>query len=227
VFLDNMQYVIFRPYGTACEHPERRVAAKLTKDPAYLAKNDYEVVDSHNKVVPRSRAPEVLAPAPLEKLSIRQVPGQKNALGFVSSSSRRYDVYLHGTPARGLFSRARRDFSHGCIRVEKPEQLALWVLRDQPRWTLDRIRKAATGTAPLQVGLNQPIPVLIVYATAAVKETAKCASLKTSTATTHRSTRRWPKAIRTLIGRQPVRWVAHVRVSEAVRRLCVPIQCNT
>jgi murein L,D-transpeptidase YcbB/YkuD len=173
VFLDNMQYVIFRPYWNVPVSIQKdELLPKLTKDPAYLAKNEYEVVDSHNKVVPGDAVtPEVLAQLRSRKLSIRQVPGQKNALGFIKFIfPNEYDVYLHGTPARGLFSRARRDFSHGCIRVEKPEQLALWVLRDQPRWTLARVRKAENGAAPLQVDLNQPIPVLIVYSTAVVKE---------------------------------------------------------
>ena len=173
VFLNNMQYVIFRPYWNVPVSIQKdELLPKLTKDPAYLAKNEYEVVDSHNKVVPgEAVTPEVLAQLRSRKLSIRQVPGQKNALGFVKFIfPNEYDVYLHGTPMRALFSRARRDFSHGCIRVEKPEQLALWVLRDQPRWTLDRIRKAEKGAAPLQVDLNAPIPVLIVYSTAVVKE---------------------------------------------------------
>jgi len=51
-----------------------------------------------------------------------------------------FDVYLHSTPAPQLFSQSRRDFSHGCIRVEKPAELAAWLLQDQPKWTLETIR---------------------------------------------------------------------------------------
>jgi murein L,D-transpeptidase YcbB/YkuD len=173
LFFNNMHYVIFRPYWNVPVSIQKdELLPKLAKDPAYLAKNEYEVVDSHNKVVAGDTVtPEVLAQLRSRKLSIRQVPGQKNALGFVKFIfPNEYDVYLHGTPMRGLFSRARRDFSHGCIRVEKPEQLALWVLRDQPRWDLNRIRKAENGAAPLQVDLSTPIPVLIAYSTAVVKE---------------------------------------------------------
>ena len=79
-----------------------------------------------------------------------------------------YSVYLHGTPAKTLFAKARRDFSHGCIRVEKPEELALWVLRGKAGWDLDRIHAAEEGSKPLQVNLDQPIPVLVVYGTAVV-----------------------------------------------------------
>jgi murein L,D-transpeptidase YcbB/YkuD len=69
-----------------------------------------------------------------------------------------------------LFANSRRDFSHGCIRVEKPKELAAWVLRDKPEWTAERILDAMDGEQPLQVSLDRPVPVLIVYATAVVVE---------------------------------------------------------
>ena len=66
--------------------------------------------------------------------------GPKNSLGLVKFVFPNDDnVYMHGTPRRQLFRRARRDFSHGCIRVENPVGLAEWVLRDQPDWTRERI----------------------------------------------------------------------------------------
>jgi len=69
-----------------------------------------------------------------------------------------------------LFSRARRDFSHGCIRVEDPVTLAAWVLRDKPEWTRDRIKAAMNGDNTVVVDLDKPIPVLILYGTAVVLE---------------------------------------------------------
>ena len=66
--------------------------------------------------------------------------------------------------------KSRRDFSHGCIRVEKPEELAQWVLRGLPGWDMDRIREAEAGADSHQVNLDKPIPVLIVYGTAVVRE---------------------------------------------------------
>jgi L,D-transpeptidase YcbB len=81
-----------------------------------------------------------------------------------------YDVYLHDTPTQALFAKSRRDFSHGCIRIEQPDELAAWVLRDKPEWTLDRIREAKRRARPLQVNLDRPIPVLIFYGTAVVGE---------------------------------------------------------
>jgi murein L,D-transpeptidase YcbB/YkuD len=68
-----------------------------------------------------------------------------------------------------LFAKARRDFSHGCIRIEDPAALAAWVLRDKPEWTLDKIRATMDGNQTVQVNLDRPIPVLILYSTAVVE----------------------------------------------------------
>jgi murein L,D-transpeptidase YcbB/YkuD len=82
-----------------------------------------------------------------------------------------YHVYLHSTPAQQLFGESRRDFSHGCIRVEKPDELAAWALKNNPGWTLDRVRSAMqSGEDNVQVDLPKPIPVLILYGTAVVDE---------------------------------------------------------
>jgi len=78
-------------------------------------------------------------------------------------------VYMHGTPEQELFARSRRDFSHGCIRVEDPVALAAWVLRGKPEWTVDRIRATMNGNTTVQVNLDKPIPVLILYSTAVVE----------------------------------------------------------
>jgi murein L,D-transpeptidase YcbB/YkuD len=105
------------------------------------------------------------------KLFIRQIPGPKNSLGLVVFLfPNNYAVYMHDTPAPELFSQSRRDFSHGCIRLEKPADLAAWVLRDKPGWNLERVRAAMNGSPAQQVNLAHPIPVLIVYATVVVLE---------------------------------------------------------
>ena len=80
---------------------------------------------------------------------------------------------MHDTPATELFSRPRRDFSHGCIRVERPEALAQWVLKGKPEWTPARIAEAMHGQTTIKVSLENPIPVLIVYATAVVLESGE------------------------------------------------------
>ena len=75
------------------------------------------------------------------------------------------NVYMHGTPAPQLFSRARRDFSHGCIRLEDPARFAEWVLRDQPEWTRARIDQAMQGERPTRVNLKEPLTVVLFYDT--------------------------------------------------------------
>jgi L,D-transpeptidase YcbB len=74
-------------------------------------------------------------------------------------------VYMHGTPAQQLFSRARRDFSHGCIRLADPARLAEWVLRDQPGWTREQIDAAMQGSRPTRVNLKEPLTVILFYDT--------------------------------------------------------------
>lgn len=173
VFSGSMTHVIFRPYWDVPLSIQRaELAPKIAKDPAYLAKNDYEIVDSRRKVVSTSSvSADMLAQLRSGKLFTRQIPGDKNALGLVKFLfPNEYNVYLHSTPAKALFSKSRRDFSHGCIRVEKPEELALWVLRGLPGWDMDHIRAAENGTDSRQVNLDKPIPVLIVYGTAVVRE---------------------------------------------------------
>jgi murein L,D-transpeptidase YcbB/YkuD len=75
-------------------------------------------------------------------------------------------VYLHGTPRSDLFARTRRDFSHGCIRLQDPTALALWVLRDQPRWTREGIAAAEQSNYTTRAWLTRPVPVIIFYTTA-------------------------------------------------------------
>ena len=103
-----------------------------------------------------------------ETVRIRQLPGPWNALGrikFVLPNV--HGVYLHDTPATALFSRDRRDFSHGCVRVADPLELALWVLREERDWWPDRIRAAAADTATRVVKVSRPPHVVLFYMTAA------------------------------------------------------------
>jgi L,D-transpeptidase YcbB len=173
VFTDTMQYVVFRPYW---EVPPSITRAELiphiVRDPDYLAQKDFEVVDLHQNVITVGTVSgEVIAGLRSGTLSIRQRPGPKNSLGlakFVFPNS--YNVYMHDTPATEFFARSRRDFSHGCVRLEHPTELAAWVLRNNPGWSPERIQAAMNGTTTQQVRLAHPIPVLIVYGTVIVLE---------------------------------------------------------
>jgi murein L,D-transpeptidase YcbB/YkuD len=99
----------------------------------------------------------------------RQRPGSSNSLGLVKFMfPNSFNVYLHDTPADSLFARATRSFSHGCVRVEQPEQLARYVLGDQPEWTPERIAEAMRAGVEKHVKLTRPIPVYLGYWTARV-----------------------------------------------------------
>jgi len=101
---------------------------------------------------------------------IRQRPGPENALGDIKFVfPNRDNIYLHHTPATQLFERDRRDFSHGCIRVEQPVALAGFVLRGMPEWTEERIRQAMAAGVSSTLRLTEPVRVLITYGTVLVK----------------------------------------------------------
>ena len=100
---------------------------------------------------------------------IRQRPGPKNALGDIKFVFPNDDnIYLHHTPSPGLFARQRRDFSHGCIRVEAPVALAEFVLEGMPGWDEIRIREAMERGSSSTLRLREPLRVVIAYNTVVV-----------------------------------------------------------
>jgi murein L,D-transpeptidase YcbB/YkuD len=176
VFSAGMTSVIFRPYWKVPSSIQRaELVPKLHRDPGHLARNNYEILDSANAVALTAKVDATtLRKLSAGSLRIRQLPGPTNALGLVKFVlPNNHSVYLHDTPATELFAKSRRDFSHGCIRVEKPATLADWVLKQKPEWTPDRITDAMRGNKTVQVNLDTAIPVLIVYATAVVLETGE------------------------------------------------------
>ncbi len=173
VFADQIKSVIFRPYWNVPYSILRaEILPDIKKDPSFLAKHDYEIVDRTGNVVSENMVTDEMKTLLRSgKLSVRQRPGPENSLGLLKFEfPNAYDVYMHGTPAKQLFSRSRRDFSHGCIRVEDPVALAEWLLRDEPEWTSENIRSAMNGDETMRVDLKNPVPVLILYATAVVQE---------------------------------------------------------
>ena len=173
IFSDTMEYVVFRPYWSVpYSIAKAEFLPRIARDPDYLAKKGFEVVDSRQEVVAAGTvSSEVLEQLRAGKLFIRQTPGPKNSLGlakFIFPNN--FNIYFHDTPEQEFFAKSRRDFSHGCIRLERPADLAVWVLRNNPGWNMDRVRSAMNGTTTQQVNLTHPIPVLIVYATVIVTE---------------------------------------------------------
>ena len=172
VFAQEMSYLIFRPYWNVPLPIQRgEIVPKIKKDPDYLRKNEFEVVDRRGAVVSTGAvSDEQLTQLSSGLLSVRQRPGPKNSLGLVKFVfPNDHNVYLHSTPAPELFSRTRRDFSHGCIRVEDPVGLAEWILQGNEGWSKDKIVAAMNnGPDSQQVNLAQKRPVVIIYATAVV-----------------------------------------------------------
>ena len=149
VFSDSMSYVVFRPYWNVPQSiASEELWPKQQADPSYFARNGYETVRASWGTY------------------VRQKPAPDNALGrvkFIFPND--YAIYLHDTPAQALFSERVRAFSHGCIRVEHPDQLAEFVLGPQG-WDIGRVREAMTGGEDdHRVNLERKLPVYIVYFT--------------------------------------------------------------
>jgi murein L,D-transpeptidase YcbB/YkuD len=173
IFSDTMEYVVFRPYWSVpYSIAKAEFLPRIARDPDYLAKKGFEVVNSRQDVVTSGGvSSEVLEQLRAGSLFIRQTPGPKNSLGLVKFIfPNNHNIYFHDTPEQEFFSKSRRDFSHGCIRLERPADLAVWVLRNNPGWNMERVRAAMNGSTAQQVNLAHPIPVLIVYATVIVTE---------------------------------------------------------
>ena len=174
VFSREMTYVVLRPYWNVPPSILRgEIVRAIQRDRNYIANKRYEVTTANGTVVTSGPiSDEVLADLKAGKLAVRQRPGPTNALGLVKLIfPNEFNVYLHSTPALEIFSRTRRDFSHGCIRVEKPAELTAWVLRNNSDWSVSRVKQAMEhGEDNVTVTLKRPVPVFIVYATALAYE---------------------------------------------------------
>ena len=147
VFSDSMETVVFRPFWNITPDIQaKETAPKIAADPNYMQENDLEYFKDGGKT------------------RIRQKPGPKNSLGLVKFLfPNAFNIYLHDTPDSALFAKDVRAFSHGCIRLEKPGELAQWVLG----WDAARVDSAMQqGPDNQSTKLSQKIPVYIVYATA-------------------------------------------------------------
>jgi murein L,D-transpeptidase YcbB/YkuD len=179
-FVRLMRYVVFRPYWNL---PPSIIKKEIMPHIArsglgYLEAHDYEVYKNDGTVVTSYTASD------LEHLrySVRQRPGPKNSLGLVKFLfPNEYDVYMHSTPELNLFGLARRDKSHGCVRLQHADQMALWVMQgDQPAnmdptssnaWDADRVDQAMNGDNNNKTyNLKTPLPVVIAYLTANADE---------------------------------------------------------
>ena len=171
VFAATLSHVIFRPYWNVPPSIVRKeVLPALRRDAGYLERQRMELVAGPGDDAPVVAADaDGLAALATGAVRLRQRPGPHNSLGLVKFLFPNDDsVYMHGTPAPALFAHDRRDFSHGCIRVEDPARLAAWVLDGVAGWTAPRIRQAMDGAANTRVDVAAPIDVVLFYLTAAV-----------------------------------------------------------
>ena len=167
VLVQEMKYIVLRPYWNVTPTiVKQEIAPRVAANKGYLEAKNFEVTDRKGKLVKN------WTQAGLEHgmYMVREKPGPANSLGLVKFMfPNKLNIYLHSTPATQLFDRSKRDFSHGCVRIQEPEKLADWVLRDKPEWTPDTIHDAMeNGEDNKVVLLSHPIPVLIFYATARV-----------------------------------------------------------
>jgi murein L,D-transpeptidase YcbB/YkuD len=150
IFSAPMKYIVFSPYWNIPKSIlENEILPSIEKNPNYLEEHDMEW---HNDYV-------------------RQRPGPKNSLGmikflFPNSNA----IYLHDTPAKSLFNREDRAFSHGCIRVEKPVELATLIMKNDSNWNEEKIREAMSKGEEKWYTLKNKIPVYIGYFTAWVDD---------------------------------------------------------
>ncbi len=171
VFDDELRYLILRPYWNVPPSIVKgEILPALAERPDYLEREHMEIVSGPgDDAVPVPTTPDTIDRLRLGLLRLRQQPGPTNALGlmkFVFPNDEA--VYLHDTPGRALFRRSRRDFSHGCVRVQDPVGLALFALGGDPAWTRETLDAAMHGPDSHRVDLDQPVQMILFYLTAVV-----------------------------------------------------------
>ncbi|MGE0639396.1 MAG: murein L,D-transpeptidase [Thermoanaerobaculia bacterium] len=166
VFKASMLYIVLNPTWTVPPSiAAGELLPKLRKDRGYLDSVHMELLDSSGAAVDPATAD--IEGAAGRRYTFRQQPGPWNALGQVKFMfPNEHNVYLHDTPSRDLFSREVRTFSHGCIRVENPLQLAEVLLAGDRAWDRAVIDATIAAGDTTTVSLERPLPVLILYWTA-------------------------------------------------------------
>jgi murein L,D-transpeptidase YcbB/YkuD len=158
LFSDMLTTIVFSPYWNVPPSiVKKEIVPAMEKDPDYLAKNNMEITKEENGL-------------PV----VRQLPGPKNSLGkvkFLFPNS--FNIYFHDTPAKSLFNKDVRAYSHGCIRLGEPEKMADYLLQDDPNWTPEKINEAMNSGEEKYVKLDKPVPVFITYYTAWVDDNGR------------------------------------------------------
>jgi L,D-transpeptidase YcbB len=153
IFSENMKYLVVNPSWTIPPSiMKKEILPALANDPYYAARKGYKIIRRGDRI------------------SVQQPPGERNALGFVKFMfPNQHAVYLHDTPNRNLFAAGKRAFSHGCVRVDKPFELAEEIMGKDGKWTEEKLR-GLIGKGERYVNLTNPLPVHLTYFTLAVDE---------------------------------------------------------
>ncbi len=165
VFKATMKYVVLNPYWVVPPGILRKeVIPKIKKDPQYLKKNNMEIVDLKGRRVDPQKINWARVNPRRFPYIIRQKPGPKNALGRIKFIfPNKHFVFLHDTPAKALFAKNMRTFSHGCIRVEKPIELVKILFEGSKKWTFEKIKEIIDSKKNKVIHLERKIPVLVLY----------------------------------------------------------------
>ena len=166
IFKGNISKIVLNPYWNI---PRSiiidEILPKVKRNANYLSSNNMEVVSGAKVINPSSINWQKYSKS--FPFDMRQKPGNDNSLGkmkFLFPNS--FSIYLHDTPAKELFNRNKRDFSHGCIRVENPKKLALYLLRNNANWNQNKIDNILTTIEETNIEVKPTIPVYITYFTA-------------------------------------------------------------
>lgn len=171
VFSGTITYMELNPYWHIPPNIAKRdILPHAQGDPQYLVRKNIRIFQSWDDDAPEIRSESVdwseITPGNLS-LKFRQEPGPVNALGQVKFMfPNKFNVYLHDTPAQELFKKTKRTFSSGCIRIERPIDLAAYLLQSDPEWTREKIREAIDSGETQIVRLPESIPVHLLYWTA-------------------------------------------------------------
>jgi L,D-transpeptidase YcbB len=171
IFADEIQYLVLNPDWNVPENiVQATVLPKVRSDPHYLRNNDMEVLRGWTPDAPRVDDSLVFSIGEVPGLRLRQRPGRQNPLGRIKFMfPNEYDVYLHDTPAVAQLQQPERTLSHGCVRLERPYDLALYLLAPD-RWDRGRLMAAIDSGQMRDVGLSRKVPVYLAYFTAMVRD---------------------------------------------------------
>lgn len=167
---DEITHIIFSPTWNVPETIlyEDKIPI-IAENPEFLAKNNMKVYDtSTGKRVEVDPSTIDWKTADKTNFSYKIVQGSgvRNALGQIKFMfPNKYDVYLHDTPEKALFERSSRPFSSGCMRINKPVELAKYFLSDKPEWTDEKIKQEMNRRSELYVYLTKPVPIHVTYVT--------------------------------------------------------------